>query len=76
MWLRSRSTPEGPLAAGVAALSTMVFHSLHSGQRPIHLGLSAPHCWQRKLTLGPALAIVAPEKVGWSYSTAQGRLLQ
>jgi hypothetical protein len=24
----------------------MLFHSLQSGQRPIHLGLLQPHAWQ------------------------------
>jgi hypothetical protein len=33
----------------VTVLSTKVFHSPQSGQRPVHLGCSLPHCWQTNI---------------------------
>jgi hypothetical protein len=33
----------------VTVLSTKVFHSPQSGQRPVHLGCSPPHCWHTNI---------------------------
>ncbi|MNS46599.1 hypothetical protein D3C72_791020 [compost metagenome] len=38
-------------AVGATVSSTSVFHSLQSGQRPIHLACSAPQFWQTYLVL-------------------------
>jgi hypothetical protein len=37
------------LEAVVVTVSTKVFHSPQSGQRPVHLGCSLPHCWQTNM---------------------------
>ncbi len=34
------------LLGGPTRVSTKVLHPWHSGQRPNHLRLSLPHCWQ------------------------------
>src|SRR4051794_3081986 len=40
-----------PIVGVLTTDSTKVFHSPHSGQRPVHLGCSLPHCWQTNTVL-------------------------
>src|SRR3982074_1021293 len=52
---RARPPPAGPGAG--AASSTMVFHSPHDSQRPLHLLVTAPHDWQTKRFSGRAMSV-------------------
>jgi hypothetical protein len=42
----------------VTTVSTKLFHSWQSGQRPSHFRLSLPHCWQAKTVLGEDLSVL------------------
>jgi hypothetical protein len=37
--------------ATVTVCSVKEFHAPQSGQRPVHLGCSLPHCWQTNTVL-------------------------
>jgi hypothetical protein len=47
--LRLDASPEAVAVEVVVTVSTKLFHSPQFGQRPVHFGCSAPHCWQTNM---------------------------